>query len=296
MKLKVMQANGIRFTAYVRGSGPRLVLVLHGFPDDAAGMIPLLEAWPVEELGWTVAAPYLRGYGPTGRAPDRRYLYKDLGRDVLALISAWGRETAMVVGHDWGAISGYAAAHLAPERVDALVALSVPPPRVFARGLVRHPTQWWASSYVLALQSPWGLKLLEAGDYALVEALWRRWSPGWSWSESRLAKVKHTLSRRGTARAALRYYRGLLEDAALNPGPWRESMGLASRPLEVPTLVLHGADDGCVRPVTFEGLGRGFAPGVAWESRCLEGAGHFLVQERTGEVAAEVLAFSRRFF
>ena len=49
-------------------------------------------------------------------------------------------------------------------------------------------------------------------------------------------------------------------------------------------------------PVMFGRLGGGFAQGVPWAAKCLQGAGHFLAQERTREVAAEVLAFSRRFF
>ena len=55
-----LQANGLRFTARAMGQGP-LLLLLHGFPDDADSMLPLARALP----GYRVVAPFLRGYAPT---------------------------------------------------------------------------------------------------------------------------------------------------------------------------------------------------------------------------------------
>jgi pimeloyl-ACP methyl ester carboxylesterase len=46
--------------------------------------------------------------------------------DVVGLLDALGEETACVAGHDWGAIIAWSAAILRPDRVKAVMALSVP--------------------------------------------------------------------------------------------------------------------------------------------------------------------------
>ncbi len=54
-----------------------------------------------------------------------------LSRDAVGLIDAAGAETATIVGHDWGAVTAYVAASLAPARVRRIVTMPVPPPRIF---------------------------------------------------------------------------------------------------------------------------------------------------------------------
>jgi len=64
-------ANGLDFECLTRGDGDRLALCLHGFPDDAGTFEPLMAQ--LAEAGFTAVAPYMRGYGPTGPAPDDDY-------------------------------------------------------------------------------------------------------------------------------------------------------------------------------------------------------------------------------
>ena len=78
-----VRANGIEFECLRWGDGDRLALCLHGFPDDPGTMGPLAER--LVDAGFTVVAPYMRGYGPTGPAPDGRYSPGALGNDALAL-------------------------------------------------------------------------------------------------------------------------------------------------------------------------------------------------------------------
>ena len=57
-----VRANGIDFAYLEQGEGP-LVLLLHGFPDNArtwSHQMPRLAA-----AGFRVVAPFLRGYPPT---------------------------------------------------------------------------------------------------------------------------------------------------------------------------------------------------------------------------------------
>lgn len=287
VKLHVVRANGIMFTSYVHGDGPELMVLLHGFPDDAATMLRLMQSLPTERF--TLVAPHMRGLGPTSRAQDRRYQYADLGQDVLGLIDAFGAERAHVYGHDFGALAGYAAAQLAPEKIIHLTAASVPPPSTFVANLSRHPGQLARSWYIGLMQIPWlGKQMWRAQDEALVSLLWRTWSPGWSWEPDRLSMVKNSLSRRGARGTIVRYYRGLLLDALLDHKAWRASWDLAMTPIAAPTTVLHGARDGCIGPEMYERVAQAFStPDV--RTVCLDECGHFPHHERL-EAVLEVLS------
>src|ERR1044072_8298378 len=100
-------ANGVRFAVLSEGTGP-LVLLLHGFPDTAHTWDDVRPA--LAERGDRAVSPFLRGCPrPSIPAEDPDDL--TLGQDVLQLIEALGEESAIVVGHDWGALSAYSAVH-----------------------------------------------------------------------------------------------------------------------------------------------------------------------------------------
>jgi pimeloyl-ACP methyl ester carboxylesterase len=73
-------------------------------------------------------SPYMRGYAPTDAGPAGPMPQDATARDVLALIEALGARSAVLVGHDFGAIAAYGAASIAPHRVRLLIALSIPHP------------------------------------------------------------------------------------------------------------------------------------------------------------------------
>jgi len=280
--------DGLSVHAYVFGParGP-LALALHGFPDDPRSLFGLARV--LTAAGYRVLAPYLRGYGPTGLAPDGRYDPERLGRDVLGLIRAAGAERALVVGHDWGAVAGYAAANLEPRAIAGLVALAVPPPGVLLANLRRDPGQLKRSAYMTLGRLPGGGRLLQARNGALIERLWRRWSPGWNPPAEHLARVKHTFDYPGTPQAALAYYRALLPAR-----PWKlaANLRLLGAPLQPPTLILGGRRDGCLGPRLYAGA-EGACAGTL-ELRMLE-AGHWLHLERPDEVQEYVRRFASDF-
>ena len=106
------------------GAGP-LVVLLHGFPE-------LPNCWrhqvgPLVAAGYRVVAPALRGYaGSPAPTEVSAYTMDKLADDVAGVIEAAGVDSAVVVGHDWGAGVAWATAGLRPERVRAVVGLSVP--------------------------------------------------------------------------------------------------------------------------------------------------------------------------
>ena len=124
LKTGVVQANGLEFHYVEAGQGP-LALCLHGFPDSPFTYRYLLPA--LAEAGYHAVVPYMRGYRPT-QIPSRYTNTKDLAHDVAALRTALGGDDqAVLVAHDWGAVSAYGAAQLEPTAWRRIVILNIPP-------------------------------------------------------------------------------------------------------------------------------------------------------------------------
>ena len=106
------------------GSGP-LVLLLHGFPESWYSWRHQIAA--LADAGYHVVAPDQRGYGGTDAPADPAvYSMVHLVGDVIGLLDTLDSETAVVVGHDWGAPVAWHTAQLRPDRVRGVVGLSVP--------------------------------------------------------------------------------------------------------------------------------------------------------------------------
>lgn len=290
MEQRVLRTNGVDLATLVVGDGPRLAVLLHGFPDDPGSLVPLAQGLAAE--GWRCAVPWLRGYGRSSRAPrGSDYSLGTLARDAAGLVDALEGERALLVGHDWGALIGYAAANLAPSQWSHLVALSLPPPRALLGSLRRDRRQLRRSWYMGLFQLRFvAERALRRGNYALIDRLWREWSPGWEPPPERLAEIKRTFDWPGTVEAALAYYRGLLPSPG-GLGAWREGLDLALRPLRVPTLVVAGQEDGCIGIDTFQELGPCFAGRHRLE--VLRDHGHWLPLEATEHLVQAVRDFVR---
>lgn len=287
-------ANGIEFECLRWGDGHRLALCLHGFPDDPGSMAPLADR--LVDAGFTVVAPYMRGYGPTGPAPDGRYDAVALGEDALALAAELleservDPDDPVLVGHDWGAVAAHVAATRDPDRFSNVVSMAVPPG--FTERLRDHPWQWLRSWYMLCFQLPrLPERALRASEFASIDFLWATWSPGWQYPDARIRSVRETFRTGDTVEAALEYYRqldlaGAIADGGSASGDGRDS---DAPKIGTPTLVLGGDRDGCIGPELFEDAAD------AVDARCrvvlVKRAGHFVHVERPGVVADELLAF-----
>ena len=109
---------------YEQGKGPPVIL-LHGFPELAFSWRHQLPA--LADAGFRAIAPDQRGYGRTTAPPNvADYRASELIADIHGLLDALELESAVFVGHDWGALLLWQMAMLAPQRIDKLVILNIP--------------------------------------------------------------------------------------------------------------------------------------------------------------------------
>jgi pimeloyl-ACP methyl ester carboxylesterase len=150
---RFVEANGIRIHVAEQGKGP-LVVLSHGFPESWYSWRHQLPA--LAEAGFHAVAPDMRGYGQTDR-PETidQYTLLHLVGDMVGLIDALGAESAVMVGHDWGAPVAWTTALLRADRVRGVIGLSVPfLPRRPARPTTLMPQTDDAMFYQLYFQTP----------------------------------------------------------------------------------------------------------------------------------------------
>ncbi|HEY3062606.1 MAG TPA: alpha/beta fold hydrolase [Chloroflexota bacterium] len=164
---------GVRLHVAEVGDGP-LVVLLHGFPNDWRLWQPLMPR--LAQAGLRVVAVDLRGSGESDEPRGvEAYEISRLVRDVDQLIAGLGEHRASVVGHDWGGGLAWVFAMRYPQRLDKLVIMNAPHPRVFARAL-RTPRQLLRSWYILLFQLPWLPEVLtraRTGALNYYRAMWR---------------------------------------------------------------------------------------------------------------------------
>jgi pimeloyl-ACP methyl ester carboxylesterase len=262
--------DGFAALAWNDGAGLPVVY-LHGFPDHPPTATPFLEA--LAARGHRVLAPWLRGYAPSPLGGP--YDLDTLAADVCALVDRWSPDRPVaLVGHDWGAAITYALCDAAPARIARAVTLALPHPLTFLRRL-RRLDQLRRSWYMLAFQLPGAGRVAAARDLALVDHLWRTWSPGFALDPAARRELHACLA--ASWPAPLGYYRTLLRTR-----PRRVP------PLAPPLLQLHGGRDGCVLPPG-DADARRFAGPRVYE--VVPDAGHFLHLEQPARLAERVAAW-----
>lgn len=121
---RFIETNDIKIHIAEQGEGP-LVVLCHGFPEGWYAWRHQLKA--LAEAGYHVVAPDQRGYGQTD-CPEAIEAYNifQLTGDIVGVVNALGKDKAVVVGHDWGALVAWHCALLRPDMFYAISLLSVP--------------------------------------------------------------------------------------------------------------------------------------------------------------------------
>lgn len=278
-------ANGLTFSTLEMGTGP-LALCLHGFPDSAHTWRHLFPA--LANAGFRAVAPFLRGYAPTGVPEDGLFSPGSLIADVDALHEALGGdESAVLIGHDWGAVAAYGAAAFAPGHWRRLVTMAVPPPALDPV-LAQDFEQLKRSFYMFVLSSPLGEEIAAADGMAFLDRLWTEWSPDYDHGVD-MAHTRESLGDAANLSAALGYYRAALGTAATNSDRFAAQEQAQARTAPRPTLFLHGKSDGCISSAWVDLAHDHLAPGS--RTAVIDGAGHFLHLEKPEEVNAAIVGW-----
>lgn len=279
------QIGGVRLHYVQRGSGERLVILLHGFPECWYSWRHQLMA-----LGerYTVVAPDMRGYNlsdkPEGVANYKINLLVD---DVLGLVHHFGREQAAIVGHDWGAAIAWAVAQSYPEYVWKLVTMQVPPATVWrANWTLKQALRSW---YMLFFQLPrlpeW---FMSRNDFAALDETFKKTvaRPG-TFTDTDIAVYKRAFSDASAMTAAINYYRANVFQMFFK---WRRrSEELRDDRIRVPTLFIYGEKDHAVVPETVRNVSA-YVDAPYREVRIPDSA-HWVQNEAVAEVNAALSSF-----
>ncbi len=292
MTVKRVASNGIELSVLDEGSGQAVVLC-HGFPELAYSWRQQVPA--LVQAGYRVLAPDMRGYGASSAPAEvEGYDVLSLCGDMIGLLDAEGLDSAIFVGHDWGANVAWHMALIHPERVPAVVGMSVPlvgrapaPPIPIMR---EHLGE---DFYMVWFQQPGVADEALGRDVRRTLTTSRVWTDQWAseeggrpqrpdWlSEQDLDVYVQAFERTGFT-GGLNWYRNIDRN-------WELTEPYADRKVEQPAMFLTGEQD----PV------RTFMPAEAMQglvinlrrSIVVPGAGHWVQQQAPEQVNEALLGF-----
>jgi len=123
----MIAVNGIELEVFEAGreNAGNPIVLCHGWPELAYSWRHQVPALVV--AGYHVIAPNQRGFGrSSGPAEVTEFDLDHLAGDLVGLLDHYGYADATFVGHDWGAIIVWGLTLLQPDRVNGVIALSVP--------------------------------------------------------------------------------------------------------------------------------------------------------------------------
>jgi pimeloyl-ACP methyl ester carboxylesterase len=306
---RTTSVNGIEMFALEQGTGP-LVLLCHGWPELSYSWRHQIPA--IADAGYHVVAPDMRGYGQTTAPADiAAYSIFDLVGDMVALVAALGEKHAVIVGHDWGAPVAWHAALFRPDIFTAVAGLSVPPPfrgrgrpldSLCESGITNFYWQYFQAPGVAereferdvavtmrrllgrGFSDPSASLFVEDGKGFLGDTSTSWPLPAWL-SEADLAQFIAAYQQSGF-RGGLNWYRNIDRNWELT-APWQGAR------IHQPSLFIAGSNDsvitGLIGAKRVNELDR-VLPNLKGKL-IIDGAGHWVQQERADEVNAALIEF-----
>lgn len=279
-------------------SGPDdapLVILLHGFPYDVRCYDEV--AAITSAAGFRTIVPHLRGYGPT------QFLSKDtlrsgeqaaLGQDLRDLMDALHLEKAVLAGYDWGGRAACVVSALWPERAAGLVTCAgyniQDIPNAFKPADPEQEARLWYQYY---FHTERGRSGLAKNRRELSKLLWKMWSPSWGFDDATFDRSASSLDNDDFVDVVIHSYRHRFASVAGDPAYADVEAKLARQPkISVPTICLHGADDGVNLVRGSEAHAKFFSG--PYERRVIGHVGHNPPQESPHKFAEAVMELLRK--
>ncbi|KAI3968534.1 hypothetical protein MKX01_007844 [Papaver californicum] len=298
---RMIDVNGIKMHVAEKGEGPILLLV-HGFPS-------LWYCWRHQILslaasGYRAIAPDLRGYGDTDTpiSPQSYTCFHIVG-DLVALIDTLGQDKVFVVGHDWGAIISWYLCLFRPDKVKALVNLSVAftPRRPTIKPLDALKAIYGNEYYIIRFQEPGEMEAEFGcvGTETVIRKLLTRHSPAplmITKDEGFLTDVPITLPS-WLSEEDIRYYTAKYEKSSFTGAlnyyrnfnvNWELTAASTGAQVKVPIKFTVGGQD-----LTYHLPGKDVP--FLQEVVILEGVGHFTMEEKADEISCHIIDFIKKF-
>jgi pimeloyl-ACP methyl ester carboxylesterase len=259
--------------------------------DPSAEPVVMLHGWPQHWWCWRkiipglseryrVICPDLRGFGWSD-APAGGYAKPQFARDLITLLDVLGLERVRLVGHDWGAMTGFLACIREPERIDRYLALAIAPPFPPTQG-PKALLQAWRLYYQLPLTLPVIAPRLVSNP-RFLEVFFKAGTINKdAFTQADLDTYTQPLASR--PHVTLGVYRTFITREAyqLASGAW-------AGPLRVPTRVMVGEDDIVADAERILQASKPYASDLRVHT--VQGARHFLPEEQPEPVVEQALAF-----
>ena len=317
VSFRFIESNGITLRIAEMGESGPLLLLAHGWPESWYSWRHQIVS--LANAGYRVVAPDMRGFGESQAPPNvGDYDVIHTSADLVGILDVLGEETAVLVGHDWGAIIAWQTVLLHPERFTALITMSVPYRGRPAQSPMERMTQSAGDNfqYIVYHNEPGGVAEAEydANPRGLISHVYLgiaansetlppkvtdplRSAGGWidrlgapirlpDWlTENDLNYIVSQFEKAGF-RGGVNYYRNFHRN-------WEITEHLAGEKISIPTLFIAGEEDFVIGGATREQLitSMGSVVEDLRDVVIIPNTGHWVQQEAPRETTAAMLEF-----
>lgn len=271
-----LNKNGSITTYFEWAGGDQKILLLHGFPETPHVWEKL--ALQLQGYGYTVIAPYLLGYENVAKL-DRVITIKELAiwlNNFAKSIIDHPNEKVILVGHDFGAATSYAALTFDNHCFSSYIALAIPPLGTFLKTFLTHPVQAARRRYILMFCIPFGIGqwYITKNNFKRLKRLMMKWCEG---AERSTAYFSTDLAyeRLPNLIGPLALYKGILPSFS-KFFSWWQQFKIAFTPINTPTKIFVGQDETTYPLEIFRDYKSQFSPKTPVSLEVIPSCGHFI--------------------
>lgn len=271
-----LKGNGETLVCTTGGVGSPMLL-LHGWPQTAAEWNAMLPALAERHTVYACDLPGIRD----STNHDDDFAKADMAEDIHAALTDAAIEPMHVVGHDIGVMVAYAFADAYPESTLSLTLMESALPGTEAFDTISANPDIWHFAFHQAPDVPERIVGNDV-EYYVTYFMTTFWFTEPGPTPEDIAPFVEAYKDPDTLHAGFEFYRAFEEDADHNRGTFET-------PLLMPVLALNGGEL-WPEPYLLEMM-EPLAAHV--EGGVIEGAGHWLPEERPEDLTQRILAFAR---